>query len=337
MTRGRWIGLCGALLWGSVLWAQGSFFRTADGKWQPLKTTTEAGGLRFSLSPETIGGSSTLLIINKPAWMVLEDDQAPQVVKVLLDGQEQAADALNLGRVSRGPAELAVAIRDEKNPLDIEHLSVRLNGKEVPAAQQQVAKLSPEGRYYRVAVKLGELAPGDYTLILRLPDRSPAAHTCELALRFNSSPILLNGSFEQVDKDNKPVGWTCGAFDRQADTQYEMVAQDGGLKGEKALLIKGIGGKLNLVCYQEPSALLVGKPYVFSGQYKTATGGALSVICRKAGVQGQYLTHSLPAAADWTPFSYEFTLEEHDAVMLLLRKGGVGEVWFDDVKVELKP
>jgi hypothetical protein len=320
-----------------VLWAQGSFYRTADGKWQPLNTTTEAGGLRFSLSPETIGGSSTLLIINKPAWMVLEDDQAPQVVRVLLDGKEQPADALNLGRVSRGPAELAVAIRDEKNPLDIERLSVRLNGKEVPAAQRQVAKLDAEGRYYRVAIKLGELTPGDYTLILRVPDRSPAANTLELALRFNSAPIFANGSFEQVDKDNKPVGWVCTAWDSRAETVYEMDVRAGGLKDSKALRIKGVAGNLNLVCYQEPPALLVDKPYVFSGQYKADKAAALSVITRKAGAQVQYLTHSLPAAADWTPFSYEFTLQEHDSVMLMLRKGGVGEVWFDDVKVELKP
>lgn len=337
MTRWRWLGLCGALLWGSVLWAQGSFFRTTDGKWLPLKTTTEAGGLRFSLSPETIGGSNTLLIINKPTWMVLEDEQAPQVAKVLLDGQEQAVDALNLGRVSRGPAEMAVAIRDEKNPLDIERLSVRLNGKEVPAAQRQVVKLDAEGRYYRVAVKLGELTPGDYTLILRLPDRAPAANTLELALRFNSAPILANGSFEQVDKDNKPVGWNLGAWDSRAETIYEMDVRAGGLKDSNALRIKGVAGNLNLVCYQDSPGLLANKPYVFSGHYKADKAAALSVITRKAGVQVQYLTHSLPAATDWTPFSYEFTLQEHDTVMLMLRLGSVGEAWFDDVKVELKP
>jgi hypothetical protein len=337
MHQWRWIGLVALMLWGPALWAQGSYFRTAEGKWEQLKTATEGGGLRFSLSPEAIGGSQTLLIISKPEWMVLEDDEAPLVEKVLLDGEEHPAEALELGRVTRAPAELAMAIRDSKNPLDMDQLVVRINGKKVPAAQLQVVRLDKEGLYYRVAVKLGDLPPANYALTVRVPDRSPAANDLTVKLSFDSAPILANGDFEQVDKDNKPIHWTCTAWSSGADTVYEMDVREGGLDGGKALRIKGISGSLNLVCFQQPVPLAADKAYVFTGHYKASKAAGLSIITRKTEVELQYLSHSLPAADEWTPFSFEFTPEDHDSIMLLLRSNGEGEVWFDQVKVELLP
>jgi len=67
-------------------WSDGPFYRTAAGKWLPVRSVVGGDTVRFSLSPADIGGSQTVVVLSRPAWMVLEDDQAPQITRLIVDG-----------------------------------------------------------------------------------------------------------------------------------------------------------------------------------------------------------------------------------------------------------
>ena len=334
MRRALWLAVI--LLSGSLALAQGSFYQAADGAWKPLQATTTGAITRFTLSPEFIGGGATLVVVNKPTWMVLDDRTPPAVVKVLLDGQERAQDSLDLGQVPAAPGELAFAIRDEKNPLDAGGVQVLLNGTVLPAGQVTVTKLAPDGKYLRVVVKLGKLPPAKYVLAATASDMAPQRNGATLTLKFNTAPLLANGGFEEVDREGKPVGWTPGEWSSDAATKSESGVVEGGIEGKRAFRFIGIAGSLNLVVSQQLEPLKVGVPYLLSGQYKSVGGAAVSVITTAEGKQAEYLTQSLPAAQDWTPFSYEFQLKPHESLLIVPRTGSKGETWFDDLRLNLK-
>jgi hypothetical protein len=318
----------------SLAHAQGTFYRAADGKWKPLKSTTGAV-TKFSLSPDDIGGGTTMVVLDKPKWMVLDDDEAPVIVKILLDGQERKADDLDLGQVAKAPAELAFAVKDDKNPLDAAGLSVMLNGKPVPAPQITTTKLTPDGKSLRVAVKLGDLAPAKYSLVAEVADMSPARNVQTVALKFSTAPLVTNGSFEDVESTGKPVAWSPGTWGDDDPTTYKWEVVPGGTAGEKALRVTSTKGG-NLTCSNEMDPLKPGTPYVLTGQYKSAGAGVSVITYDPTGKQIDYLTQNLPAAKDWTPFSYEFAVKPHVKSSVVLRTGSKGETWFDDIRVNLK-
>lgn len=333
MSRKSLVAATLGLLLGSLALAQGSFYRTAEGQWKPLAASSAGQITKFSLSPDKIGGGATLIVLNKPDWMVLDDRTAPQIVKVLVDGQERPADDLDLGQVAAVPQELAFAIRDEHNPLDQLDVRVTLNGRPVPPEQVAVARLTPDSKYLRIAIKPGALPEAKYSLTAAVSDMAPERNIAELTLKFSTAPLLANGSFEQVDREGKPVAWVPGAWSSDATTKYEAGVMEGGVAGKQAFRIRGLEGALNLVVSQMIDPLKPETRYVLSGQYKTDAGAAVSVITTVKGERAEYLTHSLPAAKDWTPFTYEFQLKPHDSVQIVPRTGSKGETWFDDLKL----
>jgi hypothetical protein len=320
----------------SLAQAQGTFYRAADGKWKPLKSAAAGPITKFSLSPDDIGGGTTMVVLDKPKWMVLDDDAAPAIVKVLLDGQERKAEELNLGQIAKAPAELAFAVKDDKNPLDLAGLSVTLNGKPLPAAQVTTTKLTPDGKSLRVAIKLGDLPDAKYTLVAQIADLSPARNVQTVTLNFSTAPLVANGSFEEVDNTGKPVAWNPGSWGSDDPTTFEWSVQPGGVAGQKALRVTSTKGG-NLICSNEMDPLKVDTPYVVTGQYKSPQGIGVSIITYDAaGQRPDYLTQNFPAAKDWTPFSYEFVVKPHVKSSVVLRTGSKGETWFDDIRVNLK-
>ncbi|MHB8997235.1 MAG: carbohydrate binding domain-containing protein [Armatimonadota bacterium] len=319
----------------SLAHAQGTFYRAADGKWKPLRSTAAGPITKFSLSPDDIGGGSTMVVLDKPKWMVLDDDAAPAIVKVLLDGEERKAEELNLGQIAKAPAELAFAVKDDKNPLDLAGLSVALNGKPLPSSQVTVAKLEGD-KFVRVAVKLGDLPAAKYGLVAQIADMSPARNVQTLTLSFSTAPLVTNGSFEDTDNTGKPLAWNPGSWGSDDPTTFEWSVQPGGIAGQKALRVTSTKGG-NLTCSNEMDPLKPDTPYVVTGQYKSPQGIGVSIITYDSGGERpDYLTQNFPAAKDWTPFSYEFKVKPHVKSSVVLRTGSKGETWFDDIKVNLK-
>jgi hypothetical protein len=333
MSQSRLTTLCLCWLAASLALAGDAFYRDAQGQWHALQAIRAAGVTRLSLAPEAIGGGGTLLVLDKPDWMVLEDTEAPVVIKLLVEGKERGLGDLDMGWTGRSPGEITLAVKDDTNPLDLDGLRATLNGAPVAPERLAVQPLGGTGKQARIALSLTDLPPGRYAIELRLTDLAPALNALRVPISFNSAPLLANSGFEEADANGKPVGWSAGAWSSDADTEYDISVKPGGAVGEKALCFTGLAGSLNMVCAQRTEDLRPGVTYAFTGQYRSAGGCALSAIANREGKEVDYLSQGLPASADWAPFTWEFTLQEHDFALIAVRAGSLGESWFDDLQV----
>ncbi|MBU0606874.1 MAG: NPCBM/NEW2 domain-containing protein, partial [Armatimonadetes bacterium] len=97
-------------------------YRAGGGKWQ-----TAAKG-KQSFTAEETAGQAVQLVVGKPAWLELNDADAPAVT-LTLDGKDVAVEeAPKLGWID-APKVLVATFRDAANPLAVEGLRVTLNGK----------------------------------------------------------------------------------------------------------------------------------------------------------------------------------------------------------------
>jgi len=194
-------------------------------------------------------------------------------------------------------------------------------------------RLDPAGKQLRIGLQLGALPDGRYDLLVTVADRAPMANAVTQRIQFATAAIITNGSFEEADASGAPTGWNVGPWSSDAATKFESAVKPAGPEGGKALCITGIAGALNVVCSQPTKLLKGGVAYLYTGRYKSAGGAALSVIANQDGQELDYLSYDLPAAADWAPFTWEFTLHGNDQAIVAARTGAVGESWFDDLKI----
>lgn len=175
-------------------------YRNAAGRWVPLPQVEEGPGgtVTFTLSPEQLAGGSTVVVLGKPAWLVLEDTTPPQVRRITLDGREIApAPEIDLGWLDMLPRRLVLEVQDAQNPLDPASVRALLNGTMVPAG-------SPGLRFYRdpknprrgrLVCALPKLIGGPSVepirLTLRCDDFAPDTADCTTAFSFTVSPVPL--------------------------------------------------------------------------------------------------------------------------------------------------
>lgn len=313
-------------------------YQAADGAWKPLSVEQAGGTVAFTQPPDAM--ATTLVLLDKPDWLQLPDEEAPSVDAISIDGGAVAAAAeVNLGHLGATPKSIQITISDAKNPLATSRAVVGIDGREPSATGGAVnVTQSKDGRHADLTISLGELPQASHTLCVTVPDASPALNTARVTFAFSTAPILANPGFEEADKAGKPLNWACSTWSSDAQTKAEFKVVDDGRTG-KALLIEGIAGSLNMVCGQ-PVDLVPGRTYVLSGYYKaTVATGYASLIGQCAGKQEQYASMPRLAQADeWTAFSWEVTAkEDNTAFNLYLRSGAQGKVWFDDVDLRPRP
>ncbi len=313
-------------------------YRTAQGEWKILKV--EQTGKLVSFSPPADALASTVILLNKPKWLTLPDDEAPVVEAVSVGGSAvELSETVKLGHLPETPESILVTLGDAKNPIAASRMAVSIDGRE-PAVFGGKLEFdqSKDGKHVDVTISPGDLAEAVHTIFISVPDASPGFNTCTLQISFTTAPLLANGDFEQADPKGGPLHWTTSTWSQNAETKAEFKVVDGGRSG-KCLMIHGIAGSLNLVCGQALD-IIPGATYVLSGYYKNdANLGTASVIGKnkETGKQDQYDgMPGLQQADDWTPFSWEFTAREDNTGFNLYLRSGAGKVYFDDVKLERK-
>ena len=312
-------------------------YQAVDGAWKPLTVEEAGGSVAFTQPADAM--ATTLVLLDKPAWLQLPDDEPPSIEAVRVDDAAvEPGEEIKLGNLSHAPQAIVLAISDAKNPLALSRALVSLDGRELSSSGGAVAmSQSQGGRHAEVTITLGDLPQAAHSILVTVPDASPGLNTVRTVVSFSTAPMLANAGFEEADSAGKPLHWACSTWSADAETKAEFKVVDGGRTG-KALLIEGIAGSLNMVCGQGAD-LVPGRTYVLSGYYKsTVAAGYASVIGQAGGKQDQYANMPrLAQADDWTPFSWEVTAkEDNTGFNLYLRSGGQGKIWFDDVSLELK-
>jgi hypothetical protein len=310
-------------------------YKTTDGQWKSLPYEHEAATATFSAPPDAL--PATIILLDKPAWLQLPDDEAPTIVSASVDNRAvPVAETIMLGYLPATPQSIVITAADADNPIASSTVAVQVNGEDVDAFGGGVAlNAEPDGKRLDIVIKPGQLDEAHHSILVSVADATPERNTTVMELTFTTAPLLTNGNFELAADDGRPQHWSTSTWSSDAETKAEFQVAEGGHSGS-ALRIQGIAGSLNMVCGQSVD-LIPGADYVLSGYYKNDRNtGYVSVIGNKDGKQDQYSNMpTLKHAEDWTEFSWQFTADtDNSKFMLYLRASGVGTVWFDELKLE---
>lgn len=309
-------------------------YRDASGEWQALEVSAEEGVITFTLPTDT--GGRTLILLDKPEWLDLSDVEPPTIETLKVDDANlDPSGTVDLGRGDIQPREIELMVRDARNPVAEDSISVLLDGRplEATGSSSEVIRLERDAKSVLIRVKLAELSQDAHRLTLAIADAAAEPHWAKMTLAFSTAPLLRNGGFEEITDEGIPVGWSCSAWSLKPDTECKFGAGDKARSGERSLMISGIGGSsLNLVCGQAVP-LTPGKTYRLTGYYLQDEGsGHCSLI---AGDKAQYdNSQKLTPVEDWTEFSWDFTAQNYDKFTLYLRRSGKGTIYYDDIKLE---
>jgi len=302
--------------------------------------TRAATGVSFSVPEDALG--STIIVLDKPDWLVLPDADAPviEAVSVGKTAAMQVSDDMNAGRLDASPPNITFTLRDKLNPISSSDLSVSLDGVNVTSAQGKVKiDRSRDGRRADVIITPGELSRDKHTLMLRVSDATPGHNVRTALLSFDTSPLLRNGDFETLRPDGTAEHWRVAAWSVKPDTKWETTVAKGAGRTGNAIKMTGTAGNIYLVVGQ-PVDVTPGATYIFSGYYKCESDQSCgaSLYGRPEGdVKEQYTSTTFEPATDWTPFSWEVTAEQgHIFYEAFVVNTSHGTVYFDDLTLAPK-
>jgi len=313
---------------------ESSIYRAGDGSWKPLEVAAEEGKARFSLPADAAG--SSIVILQAPDWLALDDNTAPAVGALEVDGiAVEPGESIDLGHCTSGPDMVRLTIADADSPIDAAGAVVTLDGSWLGTDAISWDTTDGPAKSSVLQVKPGELPDGSHRLRIRVPDAAPAANWAEVGVSFASGPLVKDGGFELARADGTPEVWTGSTWSAEADTKAELKVVGGGHSGKSCGELNGIAGKLNLLFGQQ-LPLSANKTYRVKLFYKaTGTGGHISMINASQDDNKQYLNSpTLPASDEWKAFEWEFTTKPSSGYTLYLRNAQKGSVKFDDVSVE---
>lgn len=311
------------------------------GEWSALDVVEVNGALRCAIP--AYGGEPTLVLMSKPDWLALPDAEAPQLslVKVNDTDMQPEDGMLELGWRAAAPDSVLVTVTDALNPIAANRALATLDGRALADFGGAVdIQQADDGKSVTMAFRLGELPPDKHTLSIWVPDATPHSNTATLAVTFNTSPLLLNGDFEQGGGAAFATHWRHAAWGRKPETQYDTVVAEGEGRSGNAVKLTGIADPLYLIIGQ-PAQLQGGHSYVLSGYYRTEGDQRVGASFNgtPAGELKQQYVESppFPPSAEWAPFEWEFHPEPgHPEFEVFLWSKSKGSVWFDDLQLTPK-
>lgn len=310
-----------------------SVYRASDGEWRPLAVQFAGGRVTFGVPADVAG--QTIVLLNVPEWLVLDDDAPPTVVRITVDGEEvEVAQDIDLGHWPGAPQALTARLQDAANPIDVKGAVIALDGTAVPPDCVKWGRATGD-RERLLEIRMGDMPPAKHMLSLRVPDAAAVPHYAEVSIRFNTGPLLKDGGFEEVKADGSPKHWTAHRWSVDEQTKAELRIVPGGRSGKHCAELKGIAGSLNLL-FGQSVPLSPNRAYVVKGFYQaTSPASYLSMINRSKGENEQYLSSPrLKPASEWTAFKWQFSTKPSSGYTLYLRNTGKGFVRYDDVVLE---
>lgn len=318
--------------------ADGPVYLPPGGEWSSLDVVEVDGARRCAIAAH--GGQQTIVLMSKPDWLTLPDTEAPQLSLVKVDDADMQPEGgrLELGWRAEAPEGVRVTVTDALNPVAGDRAQATIDGR-APAdfGGAVETEQAQDGKSATIIVRFGELPPDKHTLSISVPDATPHSNTATLAVTFDTSPLLLNGDFEQGGGAAFATHWRHAAWGRKPETQYETVVAEGEGRSGNAVRLTGIADPLYLIVGQ-PAQLQGGQSYVLSGYYRTESDQRVGASFNgtPAGELKQQYVESppFPPSAEWAPFEWEFHPEPgHPEFEVFLWSKSKGSVWFDDLQL----
>lgn len=170
------------------------------GGWQSTRVQRTDGRLFIDIGPAMAPGGEVLLVVQKPAWMVLDDLTPPMLTGMKVNGVARPAstETLDLGCIGTDVADVIIGIKDTQNPIAADR--VRLRFPDAPNAKVTLDTsgcVSP-AKSGRIAARISGLTPGQYDGELTLTDLAPMGNS-------RTWPIKLHVFGVDIDEQNELV------------------------------------------------------------------------------------------------------------------------------------
>ncbi len=209
----------------SIACAQSVHLRTADGSWVEVEARQQQGRVGFTIGADQTDAGRTLIVVNPPDWMVLDDETAPRAAGYALgehEGGIAAGETLDLGGIGTEPPQLVFEVTDDDNPVDAQSARLKMEGH--PNPEITVLEEDREERRARIAIDFGELGPGAYHATLEVTDLAPLANTLELPLSFS-----IAGA--QIADDGQSIALSAGgaSFTVRAERRENVIVDAAGV------------------------------------------------------------------------------------------------------------
>lgn len=216
-----WV-VCVMLAAGGVGAAPTAHVRGADGEWREVPVEQAEGRVTVRLAPADGPGGRATLVVNKPAWMRLDDDAPPLLLTVALGEEGIAVNGeLDLGVVDADAPPLTVRVADERNPVDPASFRLALSGAPGPA--QVTARAGPPERTGEFVVELPRLAPGSYRGEFVVTDMSPQGNALRVPVR-----LAVFGIAVAEDLSRVTCSTGAAAFRLDRSPKLPIVVEGGG-------------------------------------------------------------------------------------------------------------
>jgi hypothetical protein len=106
------------------------FYRAGDGSWKEVKSEWREAAVTLHLDVADLKNGQTFLVLGKPEWLNLNDDEPPTVVRFQMDGKELPdKETVTLGWLAASPQTLALEFRDKLNPIKPASVKVVADGR----------------------------------------------------------------------------------------------------------------------------------------------------------------------------------------------------------------
>lgn len=188
-------------------------YRNAAGAWEPAVVEASGEVLRLRLEVGKISNGRTLLVLNVPDGVNLDDVRPPTVLRCTVDGKELGTAAtVDLGSVETAPQTVSLLVQDELNALVPDSLQVSINGKRLATGAPGVSFKLLDPRQALITIDLSTLAnpPATRTTVsISLDDCALDDTLMDWSLSFSCPPVqrLPDGSVLAVDSVTTAAAW----------------------------------------------------------------------------------------------------------------------------------
>ncbi|MGD9497746.1 MAG: hypothetical protein AB7Y46_15700 [Armatimonadota bacterium] len=192
--------------------------RTASGEWIDLEADTDGDVVSFRITPEQAPEGRALVVINKPDWMVLDDDTPPRIISYCIgEGIWELSDASSVTLTGLGDADwqrqVKFNVTDDANPIDPNSALLSIEGR--PSVRLELVKEERENHSAQFMLDLNTLGPGAYDGAIEVADLSPQRNTARLPIRFSIFGIEIAAEGQEVRVGAGGAAFTLRGHNRQ--------------------------------------------------------------------------------------------------------------------------
>ncbi len=208
-------------------------YRDAKGNWRVLPVETTDGMVHLKIDVANLNEGRTLLVLDPPAGVNMDDREPPAVVRITIDGHIYAgANSVALGGVEAAPRRVAIEVEDELSSLRTRSLRVSVNGRRCTLRDVgvELERISPRRAVIVLDIsKLLASLSSDNMIAVSIDDYAidERALNCSISFRHTPPYDLPDGTRLSVDTVTIKPGWEAWwvvADGERMDSSYPSTA-----------------------------------------------------------------------------------------------------------------